>query len=364
MTRTRKRSVLANLPAPTRSSALARMAVVATLLLLPLRANAEPVTLKLSFFTSDRSIAYQAAIKPFVDAVNNEGDGLIKIDVYSSGTLGKIQRELPKQVLDGTADIAFIVPGQNPELFQDNPVVELPGLFRDSREASLTYTRLVAANSLAGYQNYFVIGAFATQPETIHSRKPLRSLADLKGQKIRVNNPTEAIALAKLGALPAVLAFNETAPALSAGVLDGATVPVTQLFDVGIGRLAGNHYLLGTSVAPLALVMNRKVFDQLPENAKALVRKYSGEWSAERFSEAYEAAGKKVLDDIRADNRRSIVVPSAPDQLTAQRAFKSIAQDWAAASAHNGELLKLTETTLAKVHETDLAKARAEAPKD
>ena len=135
-------------------------------LLLPLAATAEPVTLKLSFFTSDRSIAYQAAVKPFVDAINADGQGPLKIDVYPSGALGKVQSELPKQVLDGTADIAFIVPGQNPELFQDNAVVELPGLFRDSREASLTYTRLVASNSLAGYQDYFVIGAFATQPET------------------------------------------------------------------------------------------------------------------------------------------------------------------------------------------------------
>jgi TRAP-type C4-dicarboxylate transport system substrate-binding protein len=359
-----KRSVLSFFPTGSTATAVARIAAVVTPLFLSLAATAEPVTLKLSFFTSDRSVAYQAAIKPFVEAVNGEGEGQVKIEVYLSGALGKIQRELPKQVLDGTADIAFIVPGQNPELFQDNPVVELPGLFRDSREASLTYTRLVASNSLAGYQNYFVIGAFATQPETIHSRKPLRSLADLKGQRIRVNNPTEAIALAKLGALPAVLAFNETGPALSGGALDGATVPVTQLFDVGIGRLAGNHYLLGTSVAPLALVMNRKVFDQLPENAKALIRKYSGEWSAERFAEAYEAAGKKVLDEIRADSRRSIVVPSAPDQLTAQRAFKSITQDWAAANVHNSDLLKLTETNLAKVREPELAKARAEDPRD
>ncbi len=267
-----KHSVRAFLAARSKAVVVASCVAVATPLLLPLATAAEPVTLKLSFFTSDRSVAYQAAVKPFVDAINGEGEGLLKIDVYPSGALGKVQSELPKQVLDGTTDIAFIVPGQNPERFQDNAVVELPGLFRDSREASLTYTRLVALNSLAGYQDYFVIGAFATQPETIHSRKPLRSLAELKGQKIRVNNPTEAIALAKLGAFPVVLAFNATAPALSGGALDGATVPVTQLFDVGIGRLAGNHYLLATSVAPLALVMNRKVFDR----CRTMPRRRSG----------------------------------------------------------------------------------------
>jgi len=364
MTMMPKRSVLPVSAARSSVVAVARIVAMAATVLLPFAAAAEPTTLKLSFFTSDRSVAYQTAVKPFVDAINSEGEGLLKIDVYPSGALGKVQKDLPKQVLDGTADIAFIVPGQNPERFQDNAVVELPGLFRNSYEASLTYTRLVAINALAGYRDFFVIGAYATQPETVHSRKPIRSLADLKEQKIRTNNPTEAIALAKLGALPVVLAFNETAPAISAGALDGATVPVTQLFDVGIGRLTSNHFLLGTSVAPLTLMMNRKVFEGLPEAAKALIRKYSGEWAAVQFSGAYEAIGTKTIDDIKADARRSIVVPSAQDQLAAHRTFRAIAQDWAAASVHNGDLLKLTEASLAKVREVELAKSRAEAPKE
>src|SRR6478672_4587157 len=106
MTMSSIRSILAN--SSNRSSVIGviRIAAMAATLLLPLTATAEPVTLKLSFFTSDRSVAYQTAVKPFVDAVNSEGEGLLKIDVYPSGALGKVQRDLPKQVLDGIADIA------------------------------------------------------------------------------------------------------------------------------------------------------------------------------------------------------------------------------------------------------------------
>jgi TRAP-type C4-dicarboxylate transport system substrate-binding protein len=335
----------------------------ALLLLTPVAASAEPITLKLSFFTSDRSVAYQTGVKPFVDAVNEEGKGLIHIDVYFSGALGKVQNKLPQTVLDGTADIAFIVPGQNPERFTDNAVIELPGLFMNVREATLTYTRLVAAGALAGYDDFFVIGAYATQPEIINSRKPIRSLKDLKGQKIRVNNPTQATALSSLGALPVVLAFNETTPALSSGALDGATVPPAQLFDVGIGRLTTNHYYLGTSVAPLTLMMNRKVFDRLPEDAKALIRKHSGEWMAARFIQAYEADDRKIFDEISADPRRKIVYPSPADLKVAQHAFRSIADVWAA-TAHNAELLKRTEAELAKVRTEEAGAAHAAAPKD
>src|SRR3569623_659064 len=253
--------------APVGLHATAWVVMTAALLMLSSAGRAEPVTLKLSFFTSDRTVAYAAAIKPFVEAVNTTGAGIVRIEVYASGTLGKVQRELPDLVVNGTADIAFVIPGQNPERFVDTGVIELPGLFKSVREATLTYTRLAAANALSGYDEFFIIGAFATSPETIHSRKPVRTLADLAGQKIRANNATEAGALAKLGAKASVVAFDETAPAIMSGALDGATTTPAQLFDIGIGRLTSRHYLLSTRAAPLALRMNRKTMDALPPAA-------------------------------------------------------------------------------------------------
>jgi len=327
------------------------LALVPTLA--PMPSCAEPIRLKLSFFTSDRSVAYQAAIKPFVEAVNADGKDIVQIEVFLSGTLGRVQRELPQLVLDGGADIAFIVPGQNPERFRDNGVVELPGLFADVRQATFTYTRMVAADRLAGYKDFFAIGAFATEPESIHTRKTLAALADLKGQKIRTNNLTEAAGLARLGALPVVLAFNETTPAISSGMIDGATVPPGQLFDVGIGRLVSNHYLLPTSVAPLTLMMNRRVFDGLPDPAKQIIRRYSGEWAAARFADAYARINREAITQLKSDARRQVVVPSRADGEAARRVFKAIAHEWADGDVHRRELLQRMEKELAVLRSED-----------
>src|SRR3989442_4335848 len=152
-----------------------RCAVVAitAFVLMPAVSAAEPIKLKLAFYTSDRTNVYQVAVQPFVDAVNAEGKGLIEIEVYFSGVLGKLQTEQPKLVLDGAADIAFVSPGVTPDLFHDNKIIELPGLFRDMREATLTYTRLVAKDLLKGYEDFFVIGAFSSELESIHYRLPV-----------------------------------------------------------------------------------------------------------------------------------------------------------------------------------------------
>jgi TRAP-type C4-dicarboxylate transport system substrate-binding protein len=107
-------------------------------------AVAQPVKLTFSYYTSDREVIYLSAVKPFIDSVNAAANGLIEIDAFTSGSLGKSYAGQAQLVLDGGADFAFVNPGLTPEQFPDDGVMELPGLFRDVREASVVYTRLVA----------------------------------------------------------------------------------------------------------------------------------------------------------------------------------------------------------------------------
>ena len=332
-----------------------RCAVVAgaAFILVPAVSAAEPIKLKLAFYTSDRTNVYQVAVKPFVEAVNAEGKGLIEVEVYFSGVLGKLQTEQPRLVLDGVADIAFVSPGVTPDLFHDNKIIELPGLFHDMREATLTYTRLIAKDLLKGYEDFFVIGAFASDPETIHSRPPVPSLDSLKGRKIRANNSTAAAALEKLGMAPAVMAINMISDAISSGELDGAAIPPSMLFEFGIGRVAGHHYLLQTSAAPLALLMNRRKFDSLPVQAQNIIRKYSGEWAAARYIEAREVIENQATEQLKSDSRRKVVFPSQSDLDTAGAAFKAVTDDVVSRTPRAREMLKAARSEVAKLRPAD-----------
>jgi TRAP-type C4-dicarboxylate transport system substrate-binding protein len=311
--------------------------------------NADPITLKLAFFSSDRSTTYLATVKPFVDAVNAEGKGLVEIVLYSGGVLGREISRQPQVLLDGKADIAFVVPGYSPERFSDNSVLELPGLFHNTREGTEIYPRLIAENTLKGYEDFVVIGAYVTEAATIHSRMPINSLGDLTGKRVRVNNRGEAAALKKFGALPIQMEIIQIAAALSSGAIDGAAVPKTPLNDYGIKRVATNHYLLSTSGAPLALLMNGKKFEALPNSAKDLIRKYSGEWTAARFIESYDRSDELALEQLKSDPKRNVVFPSSSDLDLAQSAFKSVIADWLENEPRHQELLQKVETELAKL---------------
>jgi TRAP-type C4-dicarboxylate transport system substrate-binding protein len=319
------------------------------LALLPSLASAQPIKLKLSLVTSDRALVYQGSDKPFVDAVNAEAKGLLEIEVYFSGALGKQSAQQPQLVADGIADIAFIVTGQTPERFYDNAVIELPGLFKNSDEAGLVFTRLIAAGALKGYEDFFVISAFLSPAESIHSRTPIASIADLKGMSVRTNNVTEGAALQKLGMRPVSMPVNLVAEAIGNGTLDAATAPPTMLFETGIGRVTSYHYLLDVSGAPLALVMNRKTFDGLPGQAQDIIRKYSGEWQFTQTPRPHAVVSQETMEQLTSNPRRQIIYPSELDLETAQAAFKSAIDEWVAKSPANRKQLEVVQAEIANV---------------
>ncbi len=320
------------------------------LLLLPLTTRAEPITLKLSFITSDRSNIYQCYVEPFVDAVNGGGAGIVQIKVYFSGAISPVMTEQARLALDGVADLAYVVPGYTPKQFPDVSVLELPGLFSNEIGSSLVFARLAAAGALEGYRKFFVVGAFVTVGESIHSRKPIATLAELKGQRIRVNNSITGSAIRKLGAVPTLLAVNRTMEALSQGKLDGVTVPAALLSEFGFGRLTTHHYLLELGGAPVSLVMSREKFASLPPRAREIIRKYSGAWLSERGATCFDEKNRETVAQLRGDRRRTVVKPSPADLVAARRVLASVIEEWAAQSPHNQELLALVRAEIAKLH--------------
>ena len=315
----------------------------------PVTAAETPIKLKAAYFSSDRTTIFHGALKPFVEAVNAEARGSIEIEVYSSGALGKDMTQQAQMVLDGVVDLAFIVPSYWPARFKDNAIIEMPGLLNDVREATLVYTRLAEAGALAGYEDFVTIAAYVTDRETFHTRVPVNSLKDLKGMRIRANNQMEASALGKLGMIASVLPINQVQEAIANGTVDGALAPISALFEYGIGRIATHHFLQYTSGAPLAFVMNRKKFESLPARDRDIIRKYSGEWAAQRFLETYEATNRRLIDQTRSDSGRVVVTPSPADEATARAAFASVLDEWVGKDPHNRELLRKVTSEIEKL---------------
>ncbi len=312
-------------------------------------AQTPPVKLKFSIFSPDKEVTYLNVFKPFAEAVNKESGGAVEIELFPNGALGRSPLQQAQMVLDGVADIGWVIASYTPGRFQENEVFELPGLFRDLKEATLVFTRVVNSGKIKGYEEFFPIALLGTAPYSLHSRLPLNSIADIKGKKIRVSGAIESETIKALGAVPIGMPVTEVPEAISRGTIDGTTSHPAPLVDFGISRVTSAHYFTRLGVVPLAVLMNRKKFDSLPKAGQDAIRKFSGDWTAARFNEGVGAYNDTVVKQLQEDPKRKVVFPPPADLEAMQPAFKSVIDAWLAKSPRNKELLALVEAEIANV---------------
>jgi TRAP-type C4-dicarboxylate transport system substrate-binding protein len=316
---------------------------------LPNAALAQAVKLKFAVFTPDKEQTFVTTMKPFAEAVNKDAAGAVEIELFPNGALGRNPLTQAQMVLDGVADIAWVIASYTPGRFQENEVLELPGLFRDLKESTTVYTRLVSTGQLKGYEDYFVIGTFGTAPYSIHSRGQIASLADIKGKKIRSSGAIEGATIKALGGVPIGMPVTEVPEAISRGTVDGTTSHPSPLFDFGLARVTSTHYFTRLGIVPLAILFNKKKFDSLPKAGQDAIRKYSGEWTAARFNDGIGAYNDSLVKQLQDDGKRKVIFPSDAELAQTRTLFQPVITEWAAKSPRNQELLKLVEGEIARV---------------
>jgi TRAP-type C4-dicarboxylate transport system substrate-binding protein len=317
-------------------------------LLLPAGAQAQPAKLKFAVFIPDAPVV-QEVFRPFAENVNRDGKGLVEVEVFANGALGRNPLQQAQMVRDGVADMAWVILPQARGLFRETEVLELPGLFRDVVEASTVSSRMLTKGHLKGFEEFFPVGLVGTGPMSLHSRGQIKSLADLRGKKIRAAGPMESATITAMGAAPVGLTINEVIEAVGRGNVDAVTSLPSMLFDLGFNQVTNTHYFIRMGNLPMAVLMNRKKFDSLPREAQDVIRKYSGEWLATRFNQSQGPYYEALIKQLRADPKRTVVVPNEAEFAAIQTQFKPVIQEWAGRSPRNQELLKLLEQEIALV---------------
>ena len=305
--------------------------------------------LDIAFHAPASSTTFTAGLKPFADTVMRDAPGEIDIVLHPDGTRGGLLTTQLQLVESGGADAAFVIPGFTPERFPDNFVFGIPGLFRDITEATLTYSRVVNGGLLRGYGDFHVIGAFCTEPFTLHAAKKLTCLADLTGMKLRAANNADEIMLNQLGAAARVVPGDRIVAAIESGEIDGTTLHIGPLYDLGVDKVTRYDYLLRLGCAPLTILMNKRRLDRLPAPVQNAIQRHSGEAYAQSYACRVAAHHDELLTKLKADTRRTRTEPPAAELAAADAAFKPVVDGWLAQDPRNQRILDAVKSEVAKL---------------
>ena len=277
--------------------------------LLPLTAQAQTVL---------KSHDTHPAGYPTVVAVENMGkkleaatQGRIKVQMFPGAVLGQ-EKEAVEQVQLGAIQMARISLGVIGPVVPEVDVFNMPFVFRDIKHMRAVIDGAVGdellAKVTASPARLVGLGWMDGGARSLYTKKPVRTPADLKGQKVRMmGNPLFVDTMNAMGGNGISMGYGEVFTALQTGVVDGAENNAPSFFT-------SNHYSTGAKfytqtnhlIIPELLVVSKVTWDKLSKDDQALLKKFGREaqleqralWdkSVEDYTAKLKAAGVEFIN--------------------------------------------------------------------
>ena len=291
------------------------------------------VTLKFHTFMAPLSNVWLNMHKAWMAKVEKESGGRIKFEAYPAMQLGGTPVQLYDQAKDGVVDIIWTLPGNTAGRFPRVEVFELPFMMTNAEATSKAYWEYVQTMAADEFKDVQVLALQVHGPGVIHTAdKPVKSVADMKGLKLRAPTRQANKLLASLGATPVGMPLPGIPDALSKGTINGCVIPWEVVPSVKVHELTKFHAEFDPAGGALytttfVMAMNKAKYNSLPADLKKVIDNNSGmatsAWLG-KTQQAGDVAGRKSA----SDRGNTIFTVSASEAQEFRRKSRAIEVEW------------------------------------
>ena len=207
----------------------------------------------------------------FAEGVDKATGGKMKINVHPNASLFKAN-EIKRAVQSAQVPMGeFILSGASNEapVFGVDSIPFLATSYADSRRLD-TASRALLVKTLAG-QGMKLLYTVPWPPQSLYSVKPVASLKDLKGTKMRAYNPATSFIATAVGAQPVTIQLAELPAALATGGVDNFLTSSASGVDSKLHESVKNFYAVAAWLPRNAVVVNFKLFEALDKQSQEAV---------------------------------------------------------------------------------------------
>jgi len=317
---------------------------------------ADPIVLKVQHFLGPQSVQHTTMMGDWCKAIDRDSKGRLKCEIYPAMQLGGTPVQLWDQARDGVIDVAWTLQAYTAKLAKLE-VFELPFMMTNAEATSRAAWDYAQKFMQDDVKDVKLLAVHVHGPGNIYTKaKPVKTMADLRGLKVRA--PTRQVnkMVAAMGATPVSMPVPQVPDALSKGVIDGAVIPYEVAPGLKVHELTNftaetdrSFNALYTTV--FVVPMNKAKYDGLPADLKAVIDKNSGrEFSAflGKTQAGQDTPSKKVFTETK--NQTISVIPVAELQNW-KKATDALDDAWVkemSGKGLNGKELLDTATALIK----------------
>jgi tripartite ATP-independent transporter DctP family solute receptor len=242
--------------------------------------------------------------------------GRLTVQMYPSMQLGG-EKEVTEQAQVGALAFARVSVGPMGNIIPDFNVFNLPFMFRADGHMEKVIDGDIGEELLKKLSDHPTAGLIGlcwmnAGTRNVYSKKPVRSVTDLKGQKIRMmGNPIFVDTMNALGGNGVAMGFEQLTSAMQTGIVDGAENNYPTYATSQHYRYAKHFSLTGHLMIPEVLVFSKKVWTTLSKDDQASIMKLAKEAQQEQRKLWYEMEQKSIaqmkeagVDIISIDDRK------------------------------------------------------------
>ena len=267
-------------------------------------------------------------------AVEERSNGRIKITVYPGGVLTKANQTYDG-VINGLADIGMSCFAYTRGRFPVMEALDLPLGYADGKTATRVANAFYSKVQPKELEDVKVLYLHAHGPGLLHTQKPVRTLADIKGMLVR-STGLSAKVIAALGGVPVAKSQGETYEALQRGTVEGTIGPIEVLKgwrQAEVIKYTTDCSGIGYTTA-MYVVMNLNKWNSMPEDLQDIITNASLEFAQVhgRTWDAVDEAGRAYT----LERGNEIISLDTEEQARWKGAVQPVIDDYITAVTENG----------------------------
>lgn len=208
-------------------------------------------------------------------------------------------------VRDGVMDVSYVTASYTPARHPLPLLAELPGSGGTAEINSVAFSRIhwKHLHKAGEYKGVKLLGVFTHGPgQMFLVKKPVNSVADIAGMKIRSGGGISEASAKALGASPLVKPAPESYEILASGVADGTFFPSESIRSFNLDKVVKHATIFpgGFYSSAFGFFMNEDKWNKLSNQDQDAINSVSGEALARLAGKAWDAADKGGMEALKA----------------------------------------------------------------
>jgi tripartite ATP-independent transporter DctP family solute receptor len=258
-----------------------------------------------------------AAVKYMSELLEKKSGGKHKIKVFNKGALGT-EKETIDQVKIGALEMTRVNISPMNSVCAKTQVPTMPFLFNSVEHMRKSLDGPAGEEILKSCEEQGFIGLafYDSGARSLYSKKPIKTVADVKGQKVRVQQSELWVALiGAMGGNATPMPFGEVYTGLKTGLIDAAENNIPSFESTKHYESAKYYSRTEHSMAPEMLLMSKVTWDKLPKAEQDMVR------AAAKESVAFQ---RKKWDEQEAKSLAAVKAGGAEIAEVDKKSFQAV----------------------------------------